>query len=46
MIDLTTQKEAATKAAKNVTETTVGFADQAKDVGMSSAKNATEVAKG
>ena len=44
MIDLTTQKEAVTKAAKDVSDSTVDFAGKAKDLGMSSAKSATETA--
>ncbi len=44
MIDLTSQKDAATKAAKEVTDSTVEFAGKAKDLGMSSARNATETA--
>ncbi len=42
MIDLNTQREAATKAAKNVADSTVEFAAKAKDLGISSAKSATE----
>ncbi len=44
MIDVTTQKEAVTKAAKDVSDSTVDFAGKAKDLGMSSAKSATETA--
>ena len=44
MIDITTQKEAASKAAKDVTDGTVEFAGKAKDLGMSSARTATETA--
>jgi polyhydroxyalkanoate synthesis regulator phasin len=44
MIDLTTQKEAVAKAAKDVSDSTVEFAGKAKDLGMSSAKSATETA--
>jgi polyhydroxyalkanoate synthesis regulator phasin len=44
MIDLTTQKEAASKAAKDVTDSTVEFAGKAKDLGVSSAKTATDTA--
>jgi hypothetical protein len=44
MIDLTTQKETATKAAKGVSDSTVEFAGKAKDLGMSSAKTATDSA--
>jgi polyhydroxyalkanoate synthesis regulator phasin len=44
MMDLTTQKEAVTKAAKDVSDSTVEFAGKAKDLGMSSAKSATETA--
>lgn len=45
MIDLTTQKEAATKAAKDVTDSTVEFAGKAKDLGMAAADSATDVFK-
>ncbi len=44
MIDLTTQKETATKTAKGVSDSTVEFAGKAKDLGMSSAKTATDSA--
>jgi hypothetical protein len=44
MIDLTSQKETATKAAKDATDSTVEFAGKAKDFGMSSAKTATDSA--
>ena len=38
MIDLTTQKETATKAAKDMSDSTVEFAGKAKDLGMAYAK--------
>ncbi len=41
MIDLTSQKETATKAARGMTDTTVEYAGKAKDLGMSSARTAT-----
>jgi hypothetical protein len=44
MIDLSTQKETATKAAKDVSDSTVEYAGKAKDIGMSSAKSATDSA--
>jgi hypothetical protein len=44
MIDLTAQKETATKAARGVSDSTVEFAGKAKDLGMSSAKSATDSA--
>jgi hypothetical protein len=44
MIDLTSQKETATKAAKDATDSTVEFAGKAKEFGMSSAKTATDSA--
>jgi hypothetical protein len=44
MIDLTSQKETATKAAKDATDSTVEFAGKAKDFGVSSAKTATDSA--
>lgn len=44
MIDLNTQKETATKAAKDMTDSTVEFAGKAKDLGMSSARTATDSA--
>jgi hypothetical protein len=44
MIDLNTQKETATKAAKDASDSTVEFAGKAKDIGMSSAKSATDSA--
>jgi len=46
MIDLKAQKEAATKAAQDVADSTVDFAAKAKDLGVSSAKSATESASG
>jgi hypothetical protein len=44
MIDLTTQKETATKAAKDMSDSTVEFAGKAKDLGMSSARTASDSA--
>ena len=41
MIDLTSQKETATKAARDMTDTTVEYAGKAKDLGVSSARTAT-----
>jgi len=46
MIDLKTQRDAATKAAQDVADSTVEFAAKAKDLGVSSAKSATESASG
>ncbi len=42
MIDINTQRDTATKAAKDLAESTVEFATKAKDLGVSSAKSATE----
>lgn len=44
MIDLTTQKDTATKAAKDMSDSTVEFAGKAKDLGVSSARTATDSA--
>jgi hypothetical protein len=44
MIDLTTQKEAATKAARGMSDNTVEFAGKAKDLGVSSARTANDSA--
>ncbi len=41
MIDITTQKETATKAARDMSDSTVEFAGKAKDLGMSSANPQT-----
>ena len=42
MIDMKTQKEAATKVAKDFADSTVEFATKAMDLGISTAKTATE----
>jgi hypothetical protein len=44
MIDLTTQKEAATKAARDMSDSTVEFAGKAKDLGVSSVRTANDSA--
>ncbi|GMQ93213.1 MAG: hypothetical protein BMS9Abin12_0690 [Acidimicrobiia bacterium] len=44
MTEVKTQKDAATKAAQDIADSTVDFATKAKDVGMSTAKSAAESA--